>query len=112
MYVSQVDNYALARQAPGGPDTSFGQNNMATNMIKKWKMIKNSSSPGFLGHRWTRRRWNAKRKRFVRQGKALYLKDAEIKFQVVNIDPLDEPGDMRSAVILGLEYDQISSHSH
>lgn len=111
IYSSQVNNYHLAADHPTGVDTSFEQNNIANNTIKKWQMTAEGGYWSVLSHAWTRRVWSKKKRHHVTVGKPLYLNNAICKWQIKNLDPKDPPSVAQyyGIIEVGIEYDQSST---
>lgn len=107
IYSSQVDNYWLAKQAPGGVDTLFNQLNMANNVVRKWDTTVTGGPWSKLSHSFTKRVWSKRRKHYVTVGKPLYMNDSVFKLQIKNIQPetAPAPGKYYAIVEVGLEYD-------
>ena len=111
IWSSQVNNYHLASQAPGGTDTRFNQQNISNNTIKKWELTDQGRSWSRLMKSFTRRVWSKKRKKYITVGKPLYVRNAALKWQIKNLDPSVAGSDSSyyGVVEVGLEYDMAST---
>lgn len=111
IWSSQVNNYHLASQAPGGVDTRFNQQNISMGTIKKWQMTAEGGYWSKLNKQFSHRIWDKRKKRYVTRGKPLYVRDAALKWQVKNLDPKDPPSVAQyyGVVEVGIEYDMAST---
>lgn len=94
LYSSQVDNFRLAKLAPGGPDTSFSQAKVADKTIKKWTTTVDGGYWCFLK---------------VKFQKRLKLENAVWKLQMKNIDPAGNTNSYYSIAEFAMTYDATST---
>lgn len=109
IYSSTVKNYSLARQAPGGINTGFTQENIANGTVKKWQTTVDGGYWSKLSHEWTKRVWSKKHNRMITVGDPKYMNNEIFKLQVMNIDPASLSSHFASVIEMGIEYDQSST---